>query len=211
MEGFGNSNARQGAFSRHNGNSSHNSSGHGHRRNSKGRFRRPGNGQSVRPTHNTSAAHSTSGRRPPRGRHLPPNTNRGQSIEKLLLKYQNLLLQHHQARRKFFEAYNREKNQQKAEKQYLLCLKELRQFEQSLSPWQQEQFRAHFDPYPLDQSYTQHHPDQTAVSVSMAGEFPDPHLLPGQKAALWPSGDEESVGTMEDYQQWQNEKQQQGK
>ena len=123
------------------------------------------------------------------------------------MKYQNLLLQPHQARRKFFEAYNREKNQQKAEKQYLLCLKELRQFEQSLSSWQQEQFKAHFDPYPPDQSYSQHHPDQTATSVSFAGDFPDPHILPSQKAALWPTGTEESVGTMDDYQKWQNEKQ----
>ena len=204
MEGSNNFGARQNSFARHNGGSHH---GRGPRRN-KGRFRRPGN-QSIRPVHNASSApHAGGGRRPPHGRRLPPAANRGQSIEKLLLKYQNLLLQHHQARRKYFEAYNREKNQQKAEKQYLLCLKELRQFEQSLSAWQQEQFAAHFDPYPLDQTYTQHHPDQTAVGVSFAGEFPDPHILPSQKAALWPTGEEESVGTMDDYQKWHDEKQQ---
>ena len=200
MDGFNNS-ARSGSFSR----GGNNGRGRSHR-GGKNRFRRPGN-QSIRPVHSASSSAARGGKRPVRGRRLPPSANRGQSIEKLLLKYQNLLLQHHQARRKFFEAYNREKNQQKAEKQYLLCLKELRQFEQSLSTWQQEQFKAHFDPFPLDQTYSTHHPDETAVAVSFAGEFPDPHILPSQKSALWPSGDEESVGTMDDYQKWQIEKQ----
>ena len=141
------------------------------------------------------------------GRRLPPAANRGQSLDKLIQKYQNLLLQHHQARRRFFEAYNREKNQAKAEKQYLLCLKELRQFEQSLSAWQEEQLMAHIDPYPPDTAYTKAHPEEQAAEVSRVGEFADPHIIPCQKAALWPSGDEESVGTMDDYQKWQIEKQ----
>jgi hypothetical protein len=180
---------------------------HNHHRRG-GKFRRPNNGQSLRPVRPGSTPRSEGGKRPARnGRRLPPAVSRNQGLDKLIQKYQNLLLQHHQARRRYFEAYNREKNQAKAEKQYLQCLKELRQFEQSLSAWQEEQFKAHIDPYPPDQSYSQTHPDEKAVEISRAGEFADPHLIPCQKAALWPSGTEESEGTMDDYQKWQIEKQ----
>jgi len=179
---------------------------HHHRRGGH-KFKRPGNGQSLRPVRPGSPPHVAGPKRPPRnGRRLPPAPNRHQSLDKLIQKYQNLLLQHHQARRRYFEAYNREKNQAKAERQYLQCLKELRQFEQSLSGWQEEQLKAHIDPYPPDCSYSQTHPDEHPVEVSRAGEFADPHILPSQKSALWPSDQEESVGTMDDYQKWQNEK-----
>ncbi len=59
------------------------------------------------------------------------------------------------------------------------------------------------DGYPEDRQYSREHKlEPKGDEVSFVGEFPDPHLLPGQKATDWSKDTEESEGTIEDYNKY---------
>ncbi|MBT4791755.1 MAG: hypothetical protein HON90_09305 [Halobacteriovoraceae bacterium] len=121
---------------------------------------------------------------------------------RLLQKYDNLLEQYLLARKKFFETRGRIKNKQlgKVEKNYQLCLKNLRTFEANLKDWQKETLAGKINAYPDDRQYTKEHDiEPIGDEVSFVGEFEDPHLLTTQKAEDWSQDTEESSGTIDDY------------
>ncbi|MBD66584.1 MAG: hypothetical protein CME62_15335 [Halobacteriovoraceae bacterium] len=124
---------------------------------------------------------------------------------KVLQKYDNLMEQYLNARRKYFELHGRNstRNLGKAERNYEQALKNLREFSDKLQDWQKEVLEQKVDGYKPDREYsTNHDLKPEGEQVSFVGEFEDPHLLPTQADHQWSEDTEESEGTMEDYEKY---------
>jgi hypothetical protein len=173
------------------------------RRRSNNRRRRPQGSQGPQgpqgPNENQGgqSASSRSGRRRRRG-----NGPRLSAIDRLIVKVENLRLAHLEARRKYFELFDRADPRQKdkLERQFTQSMKTLRDFESSLTEQDRALFERHYDAYPPDLTYaTNHELPSAGGGVSFEGEFEDPHELESQKQANYAQDTEESIGSLDDY------------
>ncbi len=134
------------------------------------------------------------------------NRNRGprlEGFEKIERSYLVLTEKHIQARKKYYEFYHRANPQQlaKLERQFYQSLKEIRDFEDSISEEFKEQFNAKFNGLRLDTTYTENHEinSEGQLEVAAEGPFEDPHLLRIQQESNYADDDEESSGSLDDY------------
>lgn len=135
------------------------------------------------------------------------NNNQGRqgAFDKVFRRYEYLQEQHCIARRKYFENYYKTEGSQRdrAEKNFYSSLEQLRDYVSTLSPEQKEAFEKKYNGNPTDTDYSRNHglPEQ-AERVKFADKFEDPHLLKSQTEVDFSSDTEESVGSIEDYNQY---------
>jgi len=180
------------------------------RRNNKNRRRRPSGNKSISGSGNKKTASSNNpnskgpqqgGKKKRRRRRRRPSENLS-PLEKLFRKYDNLLEQHLVARKKYYEFFHRADPRQKVklENNFTKTIKEVRDFEESLSGEDKEKFLAKYDSYTLDTTYTSNRDMPIeGDKVSFQGDFEDPHYLPSQKESDFSDDTEESSGSLEDY------------
>lgn len=176
--------------------------------------RNQGNRSNRRYRNNKSGQGNKSGQNNKRKNFNAKNNNNNRSRNKsrrpksltpsrILIKYDNLMEQYLQARKKFFEIFGRGKEKQlaKAQNSYQNALKSLREYESGLKEdWQKDVLKGKIDGLPADRQFTtEHNLEPKGDEVSFVGEFEDPHLLPTQKASDWSKDTEESEGSMNDY------------
>jgi len=133
--------------------------------------------------------------------------NQKRFLERSYEKYINLLDQHLIARKKFHDLYYRADHQQlnRLERIFDQTLKDLRTYEESLSPELKEYVESRVNGLKLDQTYTLNHPStvqehiESVESLNVEVIFQDPHLLQSQIQCNFENDTEESVGTMDDY------------
>jgi hypothetical protein len=140
-----------------------------------------------------------------------PNRNRPPSpssqLDRLVEKYINLLDQHLVARRKFHDLYYRAEIPQlnKLERLFYQSLNDLREFENRIPEEMKPVFNQRVNGLKPDTTYSENHqlnPDQKINEAEL--EIHDPHLLQSQKAKNYREDTEESVGSLEDYNQYKN-------
>lgn len=141
----------------------------------------------------------------PQGQQNPNNPNRGLTGDKIFRRYEYLQDQHCIARRKYFENYYKTEGSQRerTEKNFYSTLEQLRDYVSTLTPEQKEIFEKKYNGNPMDLDYSQSHglPAQPE-RVRFADKFEDPHTLKSQLEADFSTDTEESVGTIEDYNQY---------
>ena len=180
------------------------------KRNNKNRRRRPSGNKSNNSSHsNKNPGNSSSGNTPNsksannkrRRRRRRPSENLS-PLEKLFIKYDNLLEQHLIARKKYYEFFHRADPRQKVklEGNFVRTIKEVRDFEETLHGEDKEKFLKKYDNYSLDTTYTSNREMPIeGDKVSFEGDFEDPHYLPSQAESDFKTDTEESSGTMDDY------------
>ncbi len=128
----------------------------------------------------------------------------GKGIHK---RYLELLEQHLQNRKKYFERFNRGdiREQKKLEKEFFASAERLNSFEHKLTKDQKMLFHYYKKENKLDLAYSENHNllmNETAHEgeVTKNEHYPDPHLAATQKLRESYAHDtEESTGTPEDY------------
>lgn len=134
------------------------------------------------------------------------NNNKGPKLtglERLIVKYENLREQHIEARRKYYDLFERADPQQKdkLERVFTNTMVKLKEFEENLKPEDKKLFDQHYNGYKPDLIYSENHqldPEgDPAPPPDQVNE--DPHYLESQKACDFSDDDEESMGTIEDY------------
>jgi len=120
--------------------------------------------------------------------------------EKFINSYFSFYEQYLAARRKYFEAFGRDKSTRRLEENYFKALDRLRKFEATLSSEQLEIFHKYFPNLKRETDYTNNRgiKDEGKLEV-LEGEAQDPHLLPSQIESDYSTDTEESTGTIEDY------------
>lgn len=124
-------------------------------------------------------------------------------IDYVTTKYLNLLDQHIQARRKYFENFDRVTGAtlEKLEQNFIESQKLFLTFKDKLSEDDRKYFEARYESTKPDNIYSMNHnlsqdayivPEQQLV-------IEDPHLLESQKKSSFTDDEEESVGSLEDY------------
>jgi hypothetical protein len=143
--------------------------------------------------------------------------HRGRGITSLsgpqvVQKYLNLLEQHLNNRKKYFEYYDREqgRHRDKLESAFFESIEQLRRFEAKLEEWQWVFLKKNLvDRYKLDLTYSSNHSlNPVAERVDFQGHFEDPHFTENQKEAFsaYSQDQEESVGSYEEYLKYKQEK-----
>ena len=114
----------------------------------------------------------------------------------------NLLSQHLQTRKKYFEYFYRvgPKQLEKLEKNFYHSLKVLRNYEASLSSEAQTYLDQKRGELCLDTAYSDHRKGDGPFSSPKEGE--DPHFLKAQRSADYSKDTEESHGTLDDYKRY---------
>lgn len=143
----------------------------------------------------------------------PNNNNNGQArvenrpllIDRIYERYQNLLDQHLNARKKFHDLFYRadlpQKN--KLERLFYSTLKELRDFEGRLNPTERELFEKKNNGLVVDSTYSTLNAESLEASTQAVAEGPaDPHYMQSQKLASYKEDKEESVGSKADYEKY---------
>ena len=122
-------------------------------------------------------------------------------------KYQNLLERHMTARRKYFELFFRADPRQKAklERLYDQSRNDLRAFEDTLTPEDRERWQQTVHGNRVDNTYSENHELAfEAEPVKAVGDFEDPHFLNTQQESDFRDDDEESTGSMDDYNSYKS-------
>ncbi len=144
----------------------------------------------------------------------PFNNRRKQNPVKLsgldfvTTKYLNLLEQHLQARRKYFENFDKAQGAalDKLEYNFIESQKVFLAFKERLSPEDLEAFEKHFNANKPDFTYsTNHEIDPLNAPVEVTDDqIQDPHLLESQKKAFedYNEDTEESMGSIDDYKKY---------
>jgi hypothetical protein len=135
----------------------------------------------------------------------PGPENKFSLADRIYEKYQNLLEQHINARRKFHDLFYRadlpQKN--KLERLFNSTLKEIRDFEGRLNPHERELFEKRHNGLALDLTYSTLNAAALEASVQIVSEGPsDPHYMQSQKNASYKDDREESVGSKDDYEKY---------
>lgn len=124
-------------------------------------------------------------------------------LDYITTKYLNLLDQHLQARKKYFENFSRvnPKQLEKLERNYVESQKAFLVFKERLSTEDRELFEKRYESLQLDTTYSSNHELPVGpVEVSFTEEeIEDPHLLQSQIESSYNEDEEESVGNYEDY------------
>lgn len=132
-----------------------------------------------------------------------PNSNgpKLSTLEKAYRSYLNLLEKHLDARRKYFELFHRADPRQlaKLERNFNGAIKDLRDFEDNLSPDIKDDFNKKVNGLKTDTIYSTNHelsPDSQEVEKDLPDE--EPHFLESQKESF-NEDTEETKGAMDDY------------
>lgn len=127
-------------------------------------------------------------------------------MDYITTKYLNLLDQHIQARRKYFENFDKVTGHtlEKLEQNFIESQKIFLAFREKLSKEDLEKFDAHFGAQKLDTTYSSNHSLAQDAYVKDDSEITidDPHLLESQKRSAYSEDTEESVGSIEDYKSY---------
>ena len=127
---------------------------------------------------------------------------------KFLQKYENFIKNHDEARRRYFDQYHRsdDRRRRKLELTFFKMVEELRLFESQLTPEQWSIIEAKKWPrYKNDQTYSTNHNLTGAEETHQ--EWTDIMLAPCQlNRETFSQDNEVSVGTMEHYKQYEEEK-----
>jgi len=161
-----------------------------------------GNRKRKRPT---SGNNRKRNRRPRNNRNRKPTGKNLGGFEKVERAYLNLLEKHLEARRKYFDLFHRADPRQlaKLERSFTRTLEELREYEDNIKDELKDQFNAKYNSLKIDHTYCENHEISPEVgTVETQGDFDDPHLLPTQIQADFKQDTEESVGSIEDYNQY---------
>lgn len=133
----------------------------------------------------------------------PPRRDGGkkpEGFEHIERAYLNLLQEHLQARKRYFEFFHRAdpKRLAKLERVFSESARKMQEFAAEVAPKWRERFDNKFNPHKNDTAYSDNMeaPGQWAPPKDVE----DPHLLTSQVDADYREDREESVGTMEDYQ-----------
>ena len=167
-----------------------------------------GNRQNNAPSQETQSASGPNKRnnRKRRSGGRKNNSNRGpklSGLERLIVKYENMREQHIEARRKYYDLFERADPQQKdkLERVFTNTMVKLREFEENLKPEDKELFDRHYNGLKPDLIYSENHqlsPDGE-VAPKPDEVQSDPHYLESQKQSDFSKDDEESMGSIEDY------------
>lgn len=147
-------------------------------------------------------------RRRNNNRNRSNNNKKPLKDDEIILKYDNLMEQHLNARKKYFENYHRKDKRrvEKLERNFHKTALDVRAFERRLKPHQFEILEKKIDGYSLDLDYSQSS-GELAVTELPVAPFGDPHENQTQQARTSYKDDtEESVGTMDDYEKYRAEK-----
>lgn len=128
--------------------------------------------------------------------------------DEIILKYDNLMEQHLNARKKYFENYHRKDKRrvEKLERNFHKTALDVRAFERRLKPHQFEILEKKIDGYSPDLDYSQSSGELVVTDLPVA-PFGDPHENQTQQARpSYKDDTEESVGTMDDYEKYRAEK-----
>lgn len=165
----------------------------------------PMNAQQASPAATKPAGRNKRRRRKP-GSGAPRANEEGQQkttkLERIIIKYENLRAQHLEARRKYFDLFDRADPQQKdkLERVFTNTAMKMQEFEDSLTGEDKELFDKHYNGLKEDRIYSENHElDPQGEPVEQIKEFEDPHYLVSQKNAKFSDDTEESVGSLEDY------------
>lgn len=124
-------------------------------------------------------------------------------LDYITTKYLNLLDQHLQARKKYFDNFDRvsPKQLEKLEKNFVESQKAFLVFKERLNSEDRELFEKRYESLELDTTYSRNHElPQEATPVELSEEeIVDPHLLQSQIESAYAEDNEESVGSYEDY------------
>lgn len=129
-------------------------------------------------------------------------------IDYITTKYLNLLDQHIQARRKYFENFDRVNNAtlEKLEQNFIDSQKLFLTFKEKLNEEDRKNFEARYESIKPDTIYSSNH-NLNDDSYKIPEEelvIEDPHLLESQKRAAFSQDTEESMGSLEDYKSYKN-------
>lgn len=120
-------------------------------------------------------------------------------------KYDTLLSLHNKARKEYFEKFHRvdDNGRKKLEDLYDKTIRDLREFEATLSEEDRKSLNECFVLYEEDKVYSSNHALTSVGIVEVAQEYiEDPHLKDTQKQANYKDDTEESVGSIEDYKKY---------
>ena len=137
-----------------------------------------------------------------------PNNKKPLRDHEIILKYDNLMEQHLIARKKYFENYHRKdkKRVEKLERNFQRTGLDVRAFERRLKPHQFEILEKKIDGYALDLDYSTSSGEQPVTELPVA-PFGDPHENEIQLARpSFKEDTEESVGSMDDYEKYREER-----
>lgn len=173
------------------------------------RRRKSGGNRKKAPQEQTAQASGAPKRRTNRKRRSN-NNKKGQNkgpqlsgLDRLIVKYENLRDQHIEARRKYYDLFERADPQQKdkLERVFTNTMVKLRDFEQNLKSQDKELFDQHYNGLKLDLVYSQNHQLDPQGDEAPADDEvnEDPHYLESQKMSNFSEDTEESMGTIEDY------------
>lgn len=126
----------------------------------------------------------------------------GSALDRLVAKYENLRVQHIEARRKYFDLFERADPQQKdkLERVFTNTMLKMKEFEDALTGEDQKLFNQHYNGLKEDRIYSENHElDPEGEKAQPQGQFEDPHYLISQKNADYNQDTEESMGSIEDY------------
>ncbi|HLE11746.1 MAG: hypothetical protein A2504_15390 [Bdellovibrionales bacterium RIFOXYD12_FULL_39_22] len=130
------------------------------------------------------------------------------NVEGLARKYDFLLEQHINARKKFFEMYFRADKAQKIklEKHLQSAREQLYNFDKEINYSTKKLLDKRNGAHPFIDTYAKEHGQVIShfSEDSLAERFTDPHRLPTQKNGTFKDDTEESVGTLEDYKKVKN-------
>jgi hypothetical protein len=126
-------------------------------------------------------------------------------FEKVERCYLNLLEKHLEARRKYYELFHRADPRQleKLERNFSRTADDMRKYEDEIKPEFKDEFQQKYNGLKRDLTYSSNHgiaPDEDPVPFE--GDFDDPHLLPSQVEHEFSEDEEESSGSIEDYQRY---------
>lgn len=127
------------------------------------------------------------------------------SLHEVILKYQNLMDQHINARRKLFELFFRKdpRRVSRLQKNFEKTGRDIRNFESQLSPEFREVLETRTEAYPLDLEYSSLSQEQREIAPKEDPQSSLYHISDTQKNRPSYSEDkEESIGTMEDYHEY---------
>jgi hypothetical protein len=124
-------------------------------------------------------------------------------LDYITTKYLNLLDQHLQARKKYFENFSRvnPKQLEKLERNYVESQKAFLVFKERLNTEDRELFEKRYESLKLDTTYSSNHELPVGpVEVNFTEEeIQDPHLLQSQMESNFNEDTEESTGSYDDY------------
>ncbi len=126
--------------------------------------------------------------------------------DRFLRSYENLFNAHEKAKYEYFAMFNRVdwRRRRKLELKFYQTIEALRDFESKLEPWQADLvFNKKWKNYRLDTTYSKNHNLDGPEDPPDESEITDPMILHSQiNREDYSSDEEESEGTLEDYERY---------